>query len=70
MVGSLRRSAMRRGPLGGSKQWTLVWALLIGVRLLKRFTKSKDEVVFSHRLQPGETLLISGDDGEPRILPS
>jgi hypothetical protein len=64
----LRRRATLRGPLGGSKQWTILWALLLGLRLLKRFTGSKEEVVFTHEIKPGESVLISGDGPEPRIV--
>lgn len=64
----LRRRAMLRGPLGGSRQWTLLWAVLLAVRLLKRFTKGKPEIVYSETLQPGESLVISGGDREPRVI--
>jgi hypothetical protein len=68
VIAFLRRRATVRGPLGGSRQWTLVWAILLGMRLLRRFTKHQPKVVFSEELQPGESLLISGDDREPRII--
>jgi hypothetical protein len=64
----LRRRATVRGPLGGSRSWTLVWALLFGARLVRRFTRGKEEVVFSHEIQPGETLLIAGEGREPRVV--
>jgi hypothetical protein len=68
MLRYLRRRATIRGPFGGSRQWTLVWAILMGVRLLRRLTKSKEDVVYSEELRPGESLLISGVDREPRII--
>ena len=68
MLKYLRRRATVRGPLGGSRGWTALWALLLGARLVRRFTRGKEEVVFSHRIQPGERLLIAGDDVEPRIV--
>ena len=68
MLTFVRRRAAVRGPLGGSRSWTAVWALLVAVRLLRRFARGKEEVVFSHRIQPGETLLIAGDGREPRVL--
>ena len=58
---------MLAGPLRGSRQWTIVWAVLVAARLLRRFTKPKEEVLFSEALLPGQSLLISGDDREPRI---
>jgi hypothetical protein len=68
MFAFLRRRATVRGPLGGSRPWTLVWAVLLGLRLVRRFTSGKEEVVFSHEIKPGESLLISGDGAEPRIF--
>jgi hypothetical protein len=68
MFTRVRRLALVRGPFGGSRQWTLVWTLLLCVRLLRRFTRGKEEVVFSHSLRPGEALLISGDGHEPRVV--
>jgi hypothetical protein len=65
---SLRRRAMVRGPFGGSREWTAVWALLVGARLVRRLTRHRPEVVFSHEIEPGESLLISGDGGEARIF--
>lgn len=68
MVGFLRRRATMRGPLGGSRQWTMVWAVLLAVRVYKRFTKSKPEILLTETVRPGEALLISGIDREPRII--
>jgi hypothetical protein len=68
MLRHLRRRAVLRGPLGGSREWTLVWAVLLSVRLLRRLTRPKPEVVFSQAIRPGESLLISGDGREPRII--
>lgn len=64
----LRRRATLAGPLGGSRQWTILWAVLVAARMLRRLTKPKEEVVFSETLLPGQSLLISGDDREPRII--
>lgn len=64
----LRRRAMLAGPLGGSRQWTLLWAVLLGVRLLKRVTRTKPEVVFTETLRPGESLLLVGGEREPTVI--
>jgi hypothetical protein len=68
MVAFVRKRAVRRGPLGGSREWTIVWAVLLSARLLRRLTKAKPEVVFSQAIKPGESLLIAGDGGEPRVI--
>ena len=68
MIKLLRRRATLRGPLGGSRQWTIVWAVLFALRLLRRLTKPKPEIAYSETLLPGQSLLISGDGREPRII--
>ena len=68
MFSYLRKRATLKGPLGGSRNWTLVWAILLGVRLFKRFTKPKEEILLTQEIKPGEALLISGIDREPRII--
>ena len=64
----LRRRATIKGPLGGSREWTLVWAALLAVRVLRRLTKPKPEILLTQEIKPGESLLISGVDREPRVL--
>lgn len=68
MIAFVRRRALLRGPFGGSRQWTVVWALLLAVRLVRRLTRDKPEVVLSETLRPGEALLLSSVDREPRVL--
>ena len=68
MLTFLRRRATVRGPLGGSRSWTVLWAVLLGARLWRRFVRGREEVVFSHEIKPGETLLIAGDGREPKVL--
>ena len=59
-VAILRRRALRRGPLGGSRGWTYLWAVLFAARLLKRLTAGKEEILLTEELEPGQTLIISG----------
>jgi hypothetical protein len=68
MFNYLRKRATLAGPLGGSRQWTIVWAVLVGVRLFKRLTKAKPEILLTETIRPGEALLISGIDREPKII--
>ena len=68
MLTYLRRRATIAGPLGGSHRWTIVWAVLVAARLLRRFTRSKPEILLTETVRPGEALLISGVDREPRVL--
>lgn len=66
--GLLYRQAQLRGLLGGSKPWTVLWVVLAGRRLLKRITTDEPEVVFRTELQPGEAVVISANDREPKVI--
>lgn len=68
MAAILRRKAMASGPLGGSRNWTIVWAVIMGFRLLKRFTSGKPEVVYRERLEPGRTLVIRNGDRPVTVI--
>lgn len=58
----LYRRAQVNGLFGGSKSWTVLWALFIGGRLLRRMTSSKAEVVYNATLRPGQALVIRHGD--------
>ena len=60
MLRSLTRLGLRRGLLGGSRPWTVLFVVAGGLRLLRRITEGK-EVVFSEKLEPGTTLVITND---------
>ena len=68
MVSFLRRRAMHKGVLGGSRPWLIGWAADLAARLLRRLTHDEPEVVYSEELAPGETLTITSTDREPRII--
>jgi hypothetical protein len=68
MLTYLRRRATLKGPFGGSREWTLLWAVLVGLRLLWRITRKKPEILLTETVGPGQTLVISGVDREPRVL--
>ena len=56
--GVLYRRAQVKGLLGGSRGWTILWAVLFGRRILKRLAGDAPEVVYSEELRPGEALVI------------
>jgi hypothetical protein len=66
--GFLHRQAQVRGLLGGSKPWTYLWVLLSARRLLKRVFQDAPEIVYSEELLPGQALVISNIDREPKVL--
>jgi hypothetical protein len=71
MLRFLYRRAQIKGLFGGSRGWTLVWAVLLGGRVLRRLMAAKPEVVYSARLRPGEALVIrSGDRPVPVVGPA
>jgi hypothetical protein len=67
--GFLYRRAQLKGLLGGSRPWTLVWGVLFARRMIKRLVKDEPEILFRTELKPGEALIISGKEGEPRVVP-
>ena len=68
MLTYLRRRAQLKGVVGGSRGWTIVWAVLIGGRLLRRLTSDEEKVVFRRKLRPGEALVIRSE--KPGAEPS
>jgi hypothetical protein len=65
MLNYLRRRAQFKGVIGGSRGWTILWAALMGGRLLRRATTDAPEVVFKRKLQPGESVVIRSEHPEP-----
>lgn len=57
----LARVAARRRPFAGSRVWTVVWALGLALRLLRKVAGHEPEVVLSEPLARGQTLVISHD---------
>jgi hypothetical protein len=61
----LRRRAQFKGVVGGSRGWTILWAVLMGGRLLRRVSSDKPEVLFTRKLQPGESVVVRSERPEP-----
>ena len=66
--GLLYRQSQLRGLLGGSKPWTILWAVLLTRRLVKRVFSDKPDVVYREELKPGHAVVISNKDTEPRVI--
>lgn len=56
------RRGQVRGLLGGSKGWTVLWAVLFGARMLKKATTREPKVVYSEVLRPGQSVVIRHED--------
>lgn len=66
--GLLYRQAQLRGLLGGSRPWTILWAVLLTRRLLKRLLTDAPDVVYREELKPGQAVVISNKDRQPRVV--
>ncbi len=55
----LSRMGVSRGFLGDSRAWTIVGALALTVRALKRVFGGTPQEAYSHELAPGETVVIT-----------
>jgi hypothetical protein len=64
----LFRRGLSKGVLGGSRPWLAVWVVLVGLRVLRRVLRDEPEVVYSEKLEPGETLVISAKDRRPKVI--
>jgi hypothetical protein len=58
MLRYVYRAGQMKGLLGGSRPWTIVWALLFGARMLKKAAGREPEVVHRSVLEAGEGLVI------------
>ena len=59
MAGYVRRTAISKGVLGGSRFWMIVAVVIYTRRLVRRFMGTAPAVVYSEELKPGQSLLIS-----------
>jgi hypothetical protein len=66
--GLLYRQAQLRGLLGGSRPWMILWSVLAARRLLRRLTSDQPEVLDTITIEPGQAIIVSNRDREPRII--
>ena len=62
MISYLRRRAQMKGVVGGSRGWTILWAVLIGARFLRRLTSDEEKVVYRRKLRPGESFIVRSEE--------
>ena len=65
MISYLRRRAQMKGVVGGARGWSILWAVLMGGRLLRRAATDKPEIVFTRKLRAGESVVIRSEHPEP-----
>ena len=56
MIGGVRSRALRRGMLGGDRQWQMVGLALVGLTVIRRLARPAPRVVWRARLDPGDHL--------------
>lgn len=66
MLRYLYRRGQVRGLFGGSRGWTVIWAMIFGARMLKKATTKEPKVVYSEVLRPGQSVVISHEDQPAR----
>jgi hypothetical protein len=57
-VAALRRSALSKGLLGGSRGWMAVGAMVWGPRLMKKALGRSEQIVATEVLEPGQVLRL------------
>lgn len=66
-LGYVRRQAIRRGVMGGSRAWLILGAVAWGVRLLMRVANTRHlRAVLTEELRPGESLVVTHLPDESR----
>ncbi len=63
----LSRLGVTRGFLGNSRAWTIVGASALTIRAFKRLFGGTPQEAYSHKLTPGETVVITRDR-EARVV--
>jgi len=58
VIRRLWRMGFRRGVLGGSRAWTAVAVVAGALHLFSRVRRNEPVVVYSEKLEPGETLVL------------
>ncbi len=59
MLGFLLRRGLLKGLIGGSRRWMVLGGVALGVKVLRKLSGSEPEVVYSEKLDPGQTLVIA-----------
>lgn len=55
----LLRNGLRRGLIGGSRPWLVLGGVGATVQILRKLAGNEPKVVFSEKLEPGETFVIA-----------
>lgn len=59
MLRFLLRRGFQKGLMGGSRRWLVMGGVALGVKVLRKLSGSEPEVVYSEKLDPGESLVIA-----------
>ena len=64
MLRLLLRRGLWNGLVGGSRFWMVVGGAAAGVRIIRRLSGREPKVVYSEKLEPGQTVVISHPMGD------
>jgi hypothetical protein len=53
------RQGLGRGLLGGSRPWLVLGGVALAWRVVRKIAGSESVVVYSERLEPGQTVVIA-----------
>lgn len=53
------RNGFRKGVVGGSRAWVVLFTGALGVRAVQRLAGKEEKIVLSEELRPGEALVIT-----------
>lgn len=59
MTAILWRTAVRKGLLGGQRNWMTVFTIIAAVKIFRRLTGATSDVVYTGELPAGQALLIT-----------
>ena len=61
-VGTVVRARMMRGALAGSRPWMVIAGISVARQVMRRFSGKSEQLLFSQKLEPGHTLVISNQE--------
>ena len=66
-VGTVVHARMMRGALAGSRPWMVLAGISVARQVMRRFSGKSEQVLFTHTLEPGHTLVIASQEEGVRV---
>ena len=61
-LGTVIRARMMRGAMAGSRPWMVIAGITVARQVIRRFSGKSEQVLFTQKLEPGHTLVISNQE--------